>query len=1107
MADQSPAYLRGFLIPRKLTTDNIWAAQSSYTEQDNYAGDPEPQQSNSRLIVKSTGRQNINSNISIITRRAGHVSNGAAFTFKNNATSDEFGLDAPNAISNFEVAALYTGSGLFQTTYKYPYPLDMNDGSLLIVVQSSGGGVNRSIEYRKRTDTGVYTSGAIKNILTPSATLTQDNLPVLVRLDDDSILCMYLIEDVYNELVNVEVQRSTDDGVTWSRISRAALDTPISVNASTGYTCKRLRVAQINGQILLLVETLYNDGSANYRNRLHQYASIDGGASFVRVTSDSRIDDHNFLSIDLSVRFGEFVFSYIAEATGAHYMTIPQAFFDIHILRSAAQYDTISTDTIATGGIASLAGGEHSLFVDESGDIFAFFKDVATNDNIFIRQSSNGLNWTYANGDSSRANAMVFNLDDTGTMITNFKVSRYAGRAVIASNWLSSSTTGHSTTLCFLGGWSNINLPVQSFGQSDGPNNRAGYDFTYFPLDLPANIGSIAITGAGTQTINGSELTVSTSSTQTIQYKIEDTTTIKMIVTGRIVLKCISGGDLRAPFANGVRKLRITSGNNTKSFDIEIRFTSTHFAVFDNNAVAQIGTDQTIAGGDGIEFLYSFGFDTGGQFACWYRQHNVNAERLFITGPSTTSLTDGGATSATQQVYFVHIAPTASVTIESRIGQWVNAFDTMAGGAKLTGLSGGFSTPYDLAAATYPPIGQFRFVGDNVRITTANGPAYEGDEYKIQTRFNHPISNVFYANSPTPRIQYRSGAVTSGAVPSQFFAFQLDSNSTASNVATDSDTIAFHLSNINFRQFTIEYYDTTAAAWAVKKTVNTAQNLEFLYGLAGNTIEGIDGSDEPYVFYNEFADCIVELSIGGTVERYTILHHTEGKCSTSSYRRPIFTLSGRPTGTGTARIVPKNVTVICNLNGITATAWGLRITSTNTMTNDFRIGSLCVGSVLYAGRQYSWGRSITLESNIESFEAPDFTTYSRKLSPPRRRVTVAWSEGVDISRLVGTNPTPDIITASTTAGAKPVASINDVPFLLFGVVDYLAGGVNPCIYLPSVKRATTAGEDSIVINRYHDHIMATIAPEFEISAVLGDEGISEGGEVFRVSNIDIIEVI
>ena len=131
MADISPNFLRGFLVPHIITSDNIWTAQSSFSQQGNIAGDPIPQQ-NSRLIVRATGSQSANTDISVISRRAGHVNKGAGFTWKNNAlTSGEMGQDQPNAISEFEFIGRSDGTGLTEK-FRYPYPLDLGDGTCLI---------------------------------------------------------------------------------------------------------------------------------------------------------------------------------------------------------------------------------------------------------------------------------------------------------------------------------------------------------------------------------------------------------------------------------------------------------------------------------------------------------------------------------------------------------------------------------------------------------------------------------------------------------------------------------------------------------------------------------------------------------------------------------------------------------------------------------------------------------------------------------------------------------------------------------------------------------------------------------------------------------------
>ena len=74
--DTTPEYLRGFLIPLSLGSENIWTAQSNYTTFDTLAGDPEPQQTNPFRLY-ATGQQTNTSDLSITSRRAGYAGLGA----------------------------------------------------------------------------------------------------------------------------------------------------------------------------------------------------------------------------------------------------------------------------------------------------------------------------------------------------------------------------------------------------------------------------------------------------------------------------------------------------------------------------------------------------------------------------------------------------------------------------------------------------------------------------------------------------------------------------------------------------------------------------------------------------------------------------------------------------------------------------------------------------------------------------------------------------------------------------------------------------------------------------------------------------------------------
>ena len=117
MADTTPTYLRGFILPMDLGASNIWNAQSNFTQQGNKTGDAQPEQ-NTPMRVIATGNQASGGDISIVTRGAGSSDVGRfTFTQNNDSTTIEYGRDSFNTISGFEM--LYQASSL-SNQYFFP---------------------------------------------------------------------------------------------------------------------------------------------------------------------------------------------------------------------------------------------------------------------------------------------------------------------------------------------------------------------------------------------------------------------------------------------------------------------------------------------------------------------------------------------------------------------------------------------------------------------------------------------------------------------------------------------------------------------------------------------------------------------------------------------------------------------------------------------------------------------------------------------------------------------------------------------------------------------------------------------------------------------------
>ena len=127
-SNTTPTYLRGFLVPLSIDTENIWSAQSSYTLFDSFAGDPEADQ-DSPLRLYARGQQPSDSDITIKTQHAGFAGDRAGFIIEDNSGSSVYGYDPQNAISEW-MNIKFSSSAT--TLYLNPDLLDAEDGDLLI---------------------------------------------------------------------------------------------------------------------------------------------------------------------------------------------------------------------------------------------------------------------------------------------------------------------------------------------------------------------------------------------------------------------------------------------------------------------------------------------------------------------------------------------------------------------------------------------------------------------------------------------------------------------------------------------------------------------------------------------------------------------------------------------------------------------------------------------------------------------------------------------------------------------------------------------------------------------------------------------------------------
>ena len=1079
---------------------NFWTAQSSYTQQSPIAGDPVPAQT-SPMRLSAVGNQTDNSNLTIKTRRGGYAGFGAGFTFLDNQEigPEEYGRDAQNSVSEWENIKFSTSS--LTVSYLRPSLLDAGEGSLLIAYEERTA-LGYYVKVLKRFKDGTETLSTVFS----DTSLTKSFYPVLSQLQDNTYIIAFL--DVVSlatgdSSANIRVYSSLD-GSVWTLRSRRALNTAFDLSIVTGagkttYQMQRMRLAQSNGNLLLLFEVLYNDTAASKRNRLLQYASSDNGATFDLITTAALSDAYAFRSTALYARDGKFSFVYAAETNKLHYMSIASPYTSIHILRKSLSFIVVSGDIVTTGTNTLMTGGDIAAWTDEQGSDLIIYKNENVTGGFQSYYSSNGLDWFRMGGNGTGANANIFYSNDNSSIPSNLFACSWTGRSVVAHT-MTATANNYSIGLLYLGGYSTVTLPETELSSEAVEWNRCGYSYNFIGFDLPSNIAGLNVIGAATETLNSGGVLIGSGVKQITVSALPTLPTAADYVNKGILIRTslisTAGGSTSGTPKRGI-SIDIDSGS--ADYNVELRISQTQILVYDLNGAATIGT-ITADSSNGIDLLIHL---SAGKIIVFYRLTSPqNNRRKWTQGLKATGLSNGGGSLAQQVVKFGHLVYSVG-TLET---VWTDF--CVANGAEIGVGLYNFSSPDDLIPRPYPSRGKYAYVADNVKISATDGPSYEGDSFGITQDSLYPVSNVLHSVSPTPRIGWRSTSVSGGSnVPENFLAWKLDPDiSIHLNESLPNDIIGLHLEEHNFKDAKLEYY--AGGSWTVLDTFSTAITTQG--NSQGRTLRGVTGGGvEPYLKYNECKGWRVYIDTGGEsgfVWR-EVLSNSEGL------------FGGTPTGTkqavllldesvsavtnATIYLVPNKMTLLINLNGLRVEALGLRIPTQSTYDDDFRIGHLSLCTCIIPGKQYQRGRSISIDSGTEQTESRDGIRYARNIRPSRRRFSLAWTEGVDVSELQGLNPDPDYWTASPTAGTEPVAIANDVPDLLQGMLDYLQGSLNPIIYLPKIDKTI----NTRILLRESEQALCTLEGDVSITNVLGNEFETEGGEVFRVAALKLLEIV
>lgn len=1101
--DRSPDYQRGFLAPvRDFTIANQWEAESSFTQGASVAGVPSADQSGTSLVVTATGSQS--GDINIKTDRSGHVIDDAAFLWKFSTDTDFYGWDVPTMVSSVETLASNGGSTFLN--YKCRGAVRLPSGVVLVVSEKITA-TNNDIFVNK-----IAVDGTITNATLDQADVStlggQSRHPAMCVLPDDSVLCAFWVNNNKENLAQVNICRSTDEGSTWTLVSRRALPTDIDTSSTfgagaTGFDLDRLTIAANSSQVLLFAGLLNHNESQVNGNLIYQYASTSEGLKFQFIDNNDPTQTDKFFRPNIVVFNDVFIIGYIRSSDSLGFFRLQSAFESFQTKLGVYTEDTLTPDgvvcnVVTSGSQTRLEDGNLAMWIDTAGRIYlAYITSGSHNrlagafsDSLAKATESLGKNWTLwgqKTGATSEPHMILLEASGVANVggIDNLAACSGLGPQMIFVQWDPNGTNNFKGSIIKLelGGYANINYP--NLMQYPQDQNKAYTTLDWLPIDVPAqdSVWTKATSGSPTETIT-TKLALSCGNTETIDYTraISDKTggLLAHAITDNIVGTSATRG-------NGV-KIQIQEKSSANTIMAEVIIKNNAIYLYDGHTSGLLAsaTGLSITKYDVLVFV-----DNSSNKATVYYAEAQNPRKYSkITGSLSTD------SNTTQAVTWGIISSTGT----ARSADWY-LFSFSEGAATGFGLSDKSVFP-----RPYPPQGFSIPLTGGTLISTLDGPARLDDAYTIEQEFENPIARVLYPVAPNSQVTWHSTKIAtdpdSNNPPQEDIAWALDSSLLGTEDSKGlSDTIGLHLKNINFRSVEIQKY--ASSSWTTIATVSNDVGGSFNFTRKGNVIIST-ATNGTFLHMDECSGWRVFMDDGaGKTLVRKVKNNSEGVFANSTSKRAVLQIEGAkstdPTS-GTAYLIPDSVTILLHNVGDLA-GIKIRITAQRTLEGYFQIGQMVLGNLIMPAGQYSRGRTIALNADVVESTDNNGVLRSRRAGRGGRVARVAWTDGVDISALYETNADPDYWKINTSGNA--IAAQGSAPTTMLGLVSYLAGSTEALVYLPHIEKTANS---SSVINRYHDHILCTMGNDVQIESVIGSENRPTGeGEVFRVGTVVLRE--
>ena len=1112
---------QGLLIPdaRLTATKALWAAQSSYSQAGPRAGVPVPE-SESEAVLEAQGLQVADSSIDLLAVDGGPVGrtiDAAQMVWRRTG-------DGTNAFRGWEIPATFSAWEVLQwapTTTDYATPhiaslkADKYRDRLVVVAERTD---NNSIYCWRRDPADGSWSSAV--VIHSGATDGAASHPCLVEVGD-RLYCLHWVPGVGEASDGrwIRVQVSEDGGATWSVARRYTAGAATYVEGTPSGSGEdgvgRIRAAYSAGQVLVVYVTESGATGAGIAvDRLHQYASTNLGLGLDFVISqpvDALIDQVTGGPHDLVVSGGIFVLAWV-QAIGDIFTTrLGSAYTDF----TSAQWTLINGTSwgqqwAQVDGNGHITGADIAAAVDDAGIVWLYARaaNTAKTDPQQLRviySDDDGKNWARVGMDSQTPattswTSQVWSAGhNAGTAdqthyVRNFAVCWQRGRAVMVHQWYAATATTTQTSLgvAYIGGYHDLTIAPIRGGTS--LVDRHPWELTRLPIERAQDTSSWTLVSSGAfanalQSVGAERFSAPGGAAGGYVYRDYAAGGDDLAVL--TFAAYASGAGATGTAQRAALSARIDDG--ARGVEVGIYMGATEFGVYDVVAGTQLGLLQSLSN-NAREFrigVYADEANSVRTCSVWYREWNKTGSAVgdedrrwnFVGAYALTD--DGGTVGANRIKYGIWGTGTSVADLDVYHGPHFAIGDTSAANC----IAGSAYQWHEWATTDNPkqlsgrPLSSSPvYYADGLEVLAVDGPAHKGDSWTVKTAYEYPIERIWPTYSRSPRTRWRSTDETQ-----QQIAVALDETLLGTDEShAGAPLYALHLSGINWRQGSLEYY--TGAAWVQVAAIDTSP-----WGAVAFTREGATLLPNAALDHQLAGQELVGWDariVAGDIRR--VKGNRGGRWSTGATAGPrarvdLAGVTGTEAASGTVVLCPRSVTLVFEIPAATTLAgWRLVISAQDTVEGYFEIGTMMLGRVWVAGLPPDWGRRTTQILGAAYSTQQDGSTAASQPRPTGMQVEVAWPAPVDSTEF-HTGGEPQYITTTATAGIEGAATWTATVYDLQGELS--AAGTSPLVYLPRIERA--ASGDLRTLSRWHEHLLCHADRGLVVTHPLGDEGTDE----------------